>query len=185
VATQVDSEAVSVYRFTVDDVLAMVEAGILDSELRTELVDGVLVEMNPAGPRHAGIVAWLTKRFVIAAADRYEVRTQDYLLTPDQGYRSPDLMVIEPTGRDRLPDTALLVIEVASTSRGRDITKAQIYAAAAVAEYWIVDVDRNEVLVHRAPSAGGYASVQRVVAGAQIQPLIDVAPVDISALLAP
>ncbi len=43
-------------------------------------------------------------------------------------------------GRDELPDTALLVIEVAQTSHSRDHEKAADYALAGVLEYWIIDL---------------------------------------------
>ncbi len=161
----------------------MVAAGILDDDTRTELVDGVLVDMNPPGPRHAAIVAWLNRQLVIAAGERFDVRVQDGLLTSDGGYLSPDLMVTEPLGRDRLPDSALLVIEVARSSRLRDLQKAVVYAEAGVPEYWIVDVDRDEVLVHRQPSGDAYASIERVTGG-ELAPLIDLPPLDVAALLA-
>jgi Uma2 family endonuclease len=185
VATSVASQVVSVHRFSVEDIMAMGAAGILDDDVRMELVDGVLVEMTHAGPRHSGIVAWLTRVLVIASGDRFSVRVQDVFLTGEYGFRSPDLMVIEPIGRDRLPDTALLIVEVAHASRARDLGKSSEYAAAGVDEYWIVDVDRNEVLVHREPRAPDYASVERVAAGDAIKPLADLPPVDVSALLAP
>jgi len=184
VATQVVEQSFAVHRFSVEEIFALFDAGLLDDDLRYELVDGVLVEMGHAGPRHAGIVAWLNKQLVIAAGDAYEVRTQCYLLTADAGFRSPDVIVVEPVGRDRLPDTARLVIEVASTSRSRDVGKAAIYAAGGVDEYWIVDVDRDEVLVHREPGDAAYASVERFGPGDVISPLIDIPPVDLAALLA-
>jgi Uma2 family endonuclease len=184
VATPVASQVVSVHRFSVEDVMAMVEAGILDDDVRMELVDGVLVEMIHPGPRHSGVVAWLNKQLVIAAGDRFSVRVQDVFLTGEYGFRSPDLSVIEPIGRDRLPDTAVLVVEVAYSSRARDLGKASDYAAAGVREYWIVDVDRNEVLVHREPGDMSYASVERFVAGDAISPLVDLPPIDVAALLA-
>jgi Uma2 family endonuclease len=185
VATPAVEQVFSVHRLSVEDVMAMAQAGLLDDDLRYELVDGVLIEMSHAGPRHARVVEWLTRHFVVGGAEGFGVRIQDYLLTTDGGFRSPDLMVLELIGADRLPDTALLVIEVASTSRARDVGKAAVYAAGRVSEYWIVDVDRDEVLVHREPSATRYASVTRFVPGDTIRPLVDLPPVDVSALLAP
>ncbi len=183
-ATQVAEQTFSVHRFSVEEVAALYDAGLLDDNCRYELVDGVLMEMmGPASPRHAAVVEWLNRHFVVAAGERYSVRTQDCLLTADRGFRSPDLIVIERVERDRLPDTALVVIEVASASCSRDLRKAAIYAAGGVAEYWIVDVDRDEVLVHREPRDNAYASIERMVAGETITPLIDIAPVDIAALL--
>ena len=93
-------------------------------------------------------------------------------------------MVLEQIGRDRLPETALLIVEIASSSRARDVEKAAVYAEAGIPDYWIVDADRDEVLVHRDPRDGAYASVQRFAPGEQLTPLIDLPPVDVAALLA-
>jgi Uma2 family endonuclease len=149
-ATQVASPAAALYRFSVEDVLAMVAAGILDGHARVELIDGVLVEMSPIGPQHGGALEWLMAHFVPATGDGLRVRVQDTLLTPGGGFFQPDLFVIEPIGRDRLPDRALLVVEIAYTSHSHDRWKAGTYATAGVPDYWIVDVVRDEVLVQRA-----------------------------------
>lgn len=164
----------------------MYHAGILDAQTRVELVDGVLVDMSTPDPRHAAVLEWLTAQFVPAARGRFGVRVQDTFLTIGGGYLLPDLMVIEPIPRDRLPQTALLIVEIVRTSDGRDAGKAAVYASAGVPEYWIVDLDRDEVLVRREPREGAYASVERFVAGDSVRPLGDVLPaVDVAALLAP
>ncbi|MDQ3632579.1 MAG: Uma2 family endonuclease [Actinomycetota bacterium] len=46
------SSAAPIHRLTVDDVLAMVDVGILDEHDRVELVDGVLIKMSPQTPAH-------------------------------------------------------------------------------------------------------------------------------------
>jgi Uma2 family endonuclease len=183
VSTHVAQEAFSIHRFTFEDVVAMDAAGILDDH-RRELVDGVLWDMNPPGPRHIRAVAMLAEHFVVGVRGSLWVRVQDAILTPDGGWRSPDLLVIPREDGERIADTALLVVEVASSSRARDVEKAEVYAALGVAEYWIVDVDRDEVLVHREPADGAYANVARVTPGDSLTPLIDVPPVDVAALLA-
>jgi len=113
------------------------------------------------------------------------VHVQDTFLTPDGGFRSPDLMVVSTAfGLDRLPDAALLIVEVAWSSQARDVRKAAVYAAAGVPDYWIVDAESDEVLVHREPRGTVYASVQRFEPGDRIAPLIDIPPVDVAALFA-
>jgi len=180
----VASQIATPHRFSVEDVLAMVRAGILDEHARVELVDGVLVEMTPIGPQHGGALEWLINHFAKASDGTFRVRVQDAFLTPDGGFFEPDLFLIEPIpGRDRLPNQALLVVEVAYSSRAHDEWKAATYAAAGVPEYWIVDIDRNELLVHRQPGAGAYASVARFAAGDVVAPLVDAPPVDVAALL--
>lgn len=179
------SQPASVHRFTVDDLVAMENAGILDDDTRMELVDGVLVEMTQPSPRHSSIVEWLNAHFVLAVHPTYRVRAQDGIATGPYDYLSPDLLVIEPIPRDRLLDGALLVVEVSHTSRARDRGKAASYASIGIPEYWIVDVDRGELLVHRSPSGDAYTSVERFVPGDVVTPLVFAAPVDVAALLAP
>ncbi len=161
----------------------MYVAGILTAETRVELVDGVLIAMNPPGPQHAYVVDWLIHHFARPAGGALRLRVQDTLLTPDGGFVLPDLFVCEPCPRDRLPDAALLVIEVAYSSRARDRQKVATYADIGVSDYWIVDIERGELVVHREPGDGGYADVERFVPGDVVSPLVDVAPVDVAALL--
>lgn len=176
-------QTVPVHRLSFEDVLAMVDAGILDETAHVELEGGVLVEMEPTGGAHANRVQWLTMHFARAAGDAYVVRVQDTFLIPDGGFYEPDLIVMAPTG-DELPRTAHLIVEVAFSSRSRDVEKAVTYAAAGVGEYWIVDVQRGEVVVHSHPQADGYAATRRYVGGDTVAPPVPAPPVDVATLLA-
>ena len=52
-----------------------------------------------------------------------------------------------------MPTTALLIVEVARSSLFVDTTtKADLYATAGVADYWVVDVDNRQLLVFRDPA---------------------------------
>ena len=53
-----------VHPLTVDDLAAMVDAGILGEDDHIELLDGVLVEMSPQGEPHAHAIRRLTMRLV-------------------------------------------------------------------------------------------------------------------------
>lgn len=162
--------ATVVHRFSVEDVFRMYEAGVLDERQRLELVEGVLVEMTPIGPEHDAAVEWLAECLTVAVAGRWRVRVQSVLLTA-RGYLLPDLMVVEPLPRDQQPTTALLVVEVAQTSQARDAEKAAEYAAAGVADYWIADLERSIVTVHREARDGSYTSVTAHGVGESVAPL--------------
>jgi len=75
------SAVAPVHRLSVEDVLAMVRAGVLDEHARTELVEGVLVDLTPIGPQHDGTLEFLTERFV-KPADGWKVRVRSMFLTP-------------------------------------------------------------------------------------------------------
>jgi Uma2 family endonuclease len=172
-----------VHRLSVEDVYAMVAAGVLDEDDRIELVEGVLVDMVPIGAEHDAAVGWLSDRFQRIQDRTWWVRVQSTLLVRG-GYVLPDLIVIEPLPRSQQPTTALLVVEVAQTSHARDREKARDYAAVDVPEYWIVDLPGRNVTVHRRPLAGRYEDVVTHADGKSLQPLVDGAPVvSISELL--
>ena len=66
-AVHIDA-SLPVHPLTVDDVAAMVHAGILGEDDKVELLDGVLVEMSPQGPQNLVAVSRLTMRLVPIAA---------------------------------------------------------------------------------------------------------------------
>lgn len=170
-----------VHRLSYQDVLQMVEAGVLRAEDRVELVDGVLVDVSPPGPEHSATVAWLTRHFGGVADDR-ELRVQDLLVVAG-GFLVPDLMVIEPMPRNRHPATAHLVVEVAVTTQRHDAWKAGRYAAAAVGEYWLVDLANRTLSVHRGPRAEGYEEVAAYVDGDRVQAPVAAPSVSVTELL--
>lgn len=174
--------AAPLHRLSVEDVMAMAQAGILEENARVELVGGVLVDLNPTGAPHRSIVKHLTKHFILGADDRYDVAIQDMLLTSDAGYRLPDVVVTVPLADDVLPDTALLVVEVAQSSHARDREKRVDYAAIGVREYWIVDVPEGTIAVHTDPVDGVYTSVAEHREGVVTSLLEGVPPVALELL---
>ncbi len=85
----------------------------------------------------------------------YRVRIQLPLTLPPYGEPEPDIAIVtreEDEAPDRHPQTALLVIEVASESIRKDrLVKTHVYARAGIPEYWIANVDAQCVEVYRDP----------------------------------
>jgi Uma2 family endonuclease len=171
------------HRLSVEDVFRMSETGVLGPEDRVELIDGVLFDVSPAGPEHAAIVSWLNRHLVIGCAGS-EVRVRDTLLVAG-GFVSPDVIVVEPVPRDRLPSTAVLAVEVSVTSLRRDTAKALRYARAGVGEYWLVDVAARTVTVHQEPTADGYRRVVLHDDRAVVSPPAGAPPVAVEDMLGP
>jgi len=87
----------------------------------------------------------------------------------------PDVAIVPGGPRDHLaehPRAAALVVEVADSSLEYDRgDKAQLYARAGFAEYWIVNLRDRCLEVHRQPSPGGYGDVTTLAAGTTVVPL--------------
>jgi Uma2 family endonuclease len=149
-----------------DEVLRMVEAGILSADEPVELLHGVLTRVSPKSPRHETVKVrlqrWLARGVVDGA---HEVRVEAPILVPDPiSLPEPDIAVVAPGGDPlRHPTTAVLVIEVAVTSLRTDAdVKPTLYAQAGVVELWVVDVDARCIEVFREPRDGSYASRRSV-----------------------
>ncbi len=130
----------------------LVQLGAFDDE-RLELIDGVLVAMSPQGAEHAHLVSKLARILTTALGLRAEVRSHSPLAISDESEPEPDIAVAPPGDYAREhPKTALLVVEVADSSLRKDhALKTPLYAAAGIAEYWIVNLVDRVVEVHRAP----------------------------------
>jgi Uma2 family endonuclease len=154
------------HRFTVDEYEQMIEFGILGENNRVELIRGEVVDKMPIGDRHVACVNRLNRLLSRRVGDRAIVSIQNPVRFPDSEPEA-DATLLRPredfydSGKPR-PADVLLLIEVADTSLlvDRD-EKRPLYANAGIVEYWIVNLNDDNIEVHRQPRPDGtYADVQ-------------------------
>jgi Uma2 family endonuclease len=156
-------------RFTVDEVLAMVEAGILHEDEPLELIEGELIMVPPQGPPHAGTATRLRDRLIAAYGTGHVVREDKPMIAGADSLPEPDIGVFhgthdEFTRRHPRGDEAVLVMELARTSLVLDRYKAGPYARAGVPVYWLLDMKARRLEVHTEPHADGRYAVVHVLA---------------------
>ena len=164
--------------FTVDSYHRLAELGILDEDDRVELLDGQIVEMTPIGGAHAACVIRLTNLLARRAPQDTSVSMQNPVVLAERWEPQPDVALLRrPDGYAGAwlpgPRDILLVIEVADTSleRDRDV-KIPRYAAAGIAEAWLVDLVADAITVYRGPGPDGYGDVITVPRGETLRPLL-------------
>jgi Uma2 family endonuclease len=125
---------------------------------RVELLEGVIVEMSPQDPHHAGTVQRLTEALARVLLGRAGIRVQLPLSVSDDSLPEPDVAVVAPGDYDDAhPSAAFLVAEVAETSLRKDrLVKADLYAIAGVVEYWVVNLVDRRIEVHTDAVGGRY-----------------------------
>ncbi|MBK9031489.1 MAG: Uma2 family endonuclease [Myxococcales bacterium] len=155
-----------------DEYDRMVTAGMFHGE-HVELVRGELVTMSPIGSAHSAVVRVLSERLVRAAPPDLMVSSQQPLACADESEPEPDLAIVaRQPYRDAHPAAAALVIEVADTSIDDDLgAKAALYAESAVDEYWVIDLVRRVVVVHRDRAVGAWTSITTHAAEAAVAPV--------------
>ena len=139
--------------YTVDDIYA------LSDGTRAELIDGVMYMMTPPGRKHQELVSFLHLEIGNFIRNKngnckiYPAPFAVFLNEDDRTYVEPDISVIcdesklDDRGCNGAPDW---VIEIVSpSSRKMDyFTKLFKYRMSGVKEYWIVDPDKNQVMVY-------------------------------------
>ncbi|HEY7118505.1 MAG TPA: Uma2 family endonuclease [Tepidisphaeraceae bacterium] len=147
-----------VKHWTKDEYNTLTEQGVFSGQ-RLYLFRGELIEMSPQLHPHAFAVMQLTAALFRAfGVDQgYKVRIQLPFDVPGDSMPEPDGLVCtaEQGARRPHPDRAVLVIEVADSSQEKDREKALEYAAAAIPEYWLVDVRERRVELYRHPVTDG------------------------------
>jgi Uma2 family endonuclease len=187
-ATESKRAELKLRRLTIDDLEAMVRAGIIGRDEHVELIGGQIVEMNPQGTGHI----WALSELIGSFAGRPGTRiiAQSTLELAAWAGPEPDLAVMRvDASRRRRPvaDDVLLVIEVADSSLAHDRnTKAPLYAKAGIPEYWIVDLNGERIEVYREPSEEGYREMRFHVRGERLSPLFAAdLTVEVDAVLGP
>lgn len=171
---------------TIDDIYALPEG------TRAELIDGYMYMMAPPSRKHQDIAGTLYRK-IADYIDSKGGSCKPYiapfavLLNPDsKNYVEPDISVI--CDKNKLTDLGCngapdWVIEIVSpSSRRMDYyTKLFKYRTAGVREYWIVDPDKNRILVYNFESedTGDYSFNDSVKAGIYPDFSIDFSELDI------
>jgi Uma2 family endonuclease len=143
-------------RWTRDEYIRLCEEGFF-YDRRVELIGGEIVEMAAQYDFHGAGVSLTLKALDLAFGPSYWVRPQMTLDLSPNGLPDPDLAVVagSPHGAGRtIQTTALLVVEVSDSSLNYDRgTKASLYAAGGIADYWIVNLVQRQLEVYRNPVA--------------------------------
>ncbi len=178
-----------VHRLSVADYHRMGETGILGPELRTELIDGEIIEMPPIGHPHAGTVKLLANLLKETVGSAAVLAVQDPVWLNDHSEPLPDIALLRPRSDYYRrghpgPDDVLLLIEVADSSLRYDReVKIPRYARAGIPEVWLVDLGGSALSIYRKPGASGYAQVSKAADLAAVPlPLAGPVVCDLSAL---
>jgi Uma2 family endonuclease len=160
-------------RWSVAEIEAMVAKGIILEDERFELIGGEVVPMSPKGARHETVRTELAFQMTRQSPGTLRVAAEAQFNLTDDTYTVPDLLVYPAT--IKVPNvrgaSALLVVEVADSSLAYDLdTKASLYAAHGVGEYWVIDARTLNTRVHREPAEAGYHDVIEVAANQRLVP---------------
>ncbi|MEC4894662.1 MAG: Uma2 family endonuclease [Oscillatoria sp. PMC 1051.18] len=163
-------------KWTVEDYHRMIAAGILQGR-QVELLNGEIVEMAPEGEFHAYSSDEAGEYLIYLLGNRAKVRQgKPITLLQSNSEPEPDLAIVERLGQNYrqhhpYPENIFWLIEYANSSLSKDLeVKTQIYAAAGIQEYWVINLRTLQLIVFREPTSEGYQS-REIFSEGEIIPL--------------
>jgi Uma2 family endonuclease len=157
------------FRFTREQYYQLGRLGYFDGK-RVERIRGEIVEMSPVGWPHV-VGSKKTADLLAEVFKGVAWINQGNPIPTDDSDPQPDVTVVPGRFEDYTdhPTTALLIVEVADATLDRDTTtKAELYATADVADYWVLDLANRQLHVFRDPAPipdGGRAYRTRAAFG--------------------
>ena len=175
--------ATPVYRhWTRKEYDRLVELGILHEDEPIELIGGQMIVSEPKGSPHETAIGLTAEALRAAFGPGWMVREHSPIALDDDSEPEPDVSVVRGRWRDYRADhpaRAALVVEVSASRLAFDRRdKGSLYARGGIADYWIVNLQRRVLEVHREPVAAPsarfgwrYARVRTLREAATVSPL--------------
>lgn len=159
-------------KWTIDDYHRMVDAGILD-ERQVELLNGEIIEMPPEGTPHAAYSQEGADYLRATLAHHAKIREAKPVTLPTSNSEpEPDIAVVAPhpievyLQHHPYPEDIFWLIEYSDSSLTKDLEeKSKVYAAAGIAEYWVINLQQMKLVVFRSPISGEYQSKETLETG--------------------
>lgn len=150
-------------RWTVVEIEAMVQAGIIDEHERFELIGGEIVPMNAKGIHHELLKNAINLHFARTMPEAFRFAVETTFRLDEDSFVEPDFIFFRKSdGLANLNSrTALLAVEVADSSLKWDLGRKARYANFGVPELWVVEAVSRVVHVHRRPALEGYEEIAR------------------------
>ncbi len=155
-------------RFSTGEYHRMLEAGILESGERVELLEGKIREAAAVGSRHAACVRRLEALFHDRLGRRVLVSVQNPVELSELSEPEPTLALLARredfyAAAHPRPEEVLLLVEVSDASHDFDVgRKLPLYAEARIGEFWGVDLASDRIEVHLDPAGDRCSRVERV-----------------------
>jgi Uma2 family endonuclease len=150
-------------RWTVAEIEAMVEAGILLEDERFELIGGEIVPMSPKDIQHEVIKGYLNAHWMKRLPHHLMIIQETTFRISADAFLEPDFLFYpKSVGVSGIsPETVLLAVEVADSSlaydRGR---KARLYASLGVPGLWVINAVKRTSRVFTKPGPDGYGDIR-------------------------
>lgn len=161
---------ISTYKWTLERYHQAIDAGLFDDQ-PIELLRGDLIVMPPEREPHAYYNSEVGDYLRVLLGRRAKIREAHPITLPNNSEPIPDLAIVKPLGATYLehhpyPSDIFWLIEFSKATLNQDLTiKRLIYAEAGITEYWVVNLNNQELIVFRDLDNGNYSTEEIYTTG--------------------
>ena len=161
-------------RFSVEEYHRLAQLGILKEDDKVELIQGEIVEMSPIGPKHASTVIRIVRLLTEIFKETYLISPQNPIQLGTESEPEPDIVILKErvdfyATRHPKAEDVIFIIEVADSTLQYDTAvKLPLYAQAGIAEYWIVELQLHQLIIHTLPNRATYQQRQCFQIGEEV-----------------
>ncbi|GAB4525272.1 MAG: Uma2 family endonuclease [Pleurocapsa sp.] len=156
-------------KWSIADYHKMIAAGILQDR-HIQLIDGELIEMSPEGVAHAAYGGSIADYLRQTLHNLAWIR-EAHPITLSNSEPEPDIAIVQlPKSKyfqsHPTPLDIYWLMEISDTTLAYDLTKKrEIYAAAAIPEYWVADIKDKKLTVFTQPQNNSYKTKLELATG--------------------
>ena len=148
------------HHWTVEDYHRIIATGVL-SDYDCELLQGTIVDMPPEGPEHAHRCETTARYLERLFGERWWSR-QGKPITLADSEPQPDIAIVREqdySARHPIPGEVRIIVEYAYSTQVKDTgVKRDIYAAAGIPNYLVIDLKQVKVIHYANPANGHYTT---------------------------
>jgi Uma2 family endonuclease len=150
-------------KWSLQDYHQMIDTGLLDDR-QVELLTGEIIEMSPEGVSHSFHCTETSEYLRQLLGNRAKIKEAHPITLPNNSEPEPDIAIVRMPAalyRDRhpQPEDIFWLIEISDSTLAKDLgMKKDIYAAAGIPEYWVMNLQTSVVVVFRDLTTSGYQS---------------------------
>lgn len=160
---------VRLFSWTLEKYQAATEAGILTKDDSVELLFGQLIDKMSINESHAACVRRLQRYFFKRYLGEFTISTENPIVLPNESVPEPDLAILTYREDDYVnghpgPEHIHLIVEVSDRTVSKDRgPKLRAYALAGIKEYWIANLQSQQVEMYTKPDTedGTYGNASR------------------------
>lgn len=160
---------ITTYKWSIKEWHELIDSGVVAGK-PIQLWEGEIVTMSPEKPIHSSRIVRVADYLRKVLQGKAQIR-EAHPVTLDNSEPEPDIAIVRwrddyYNERHPVAEDIYWLIEVANKTLKTDLkAKSIVYARNQIPEYWVIDLIKQQLIIHSEPENNHYRKVVKYVDG--------------------